>query len=393
MKTLNILFGIFLFVVFYTYLGYGILLYALVKIKYFFHKTSLYETPSVWPEVTLFITAYNEEDVIDKKMDNCLALHYPKEKLHIVWITDGSDDNTNVLLSKWKEATVYFQSERQGKMTAMNRGMQFIETPYVVYTDANTILNADAIKEIIKTFSNPKIGCVAGEKVINQCEKQDATQCGESSYWKYESALKALDSKLYSTIGAAGELFAIRRELYIPIEKNTLLDDFVLSLRIAMRGYKIAYCKQAYAIENGSANIHEEEKRKIRIAAGGLQSIWRLRALFNPFRYHILSFQFLSHRVLRWSITPVLLFALLPMNIVLLFGNQYLLYSIILLLQILFYIAAIIGYFLQKNQLKYKIFFIPYYFFFMNINVFKGVIYLCKHNKEGVWEKSYRRNI
>lgn len=118
--------------------------------------------------------------------------------------------------------------------------------------------------------------------------------------------------------GAAGELFAVRRELFTVMEPDTLLDDFILSLRIAMQGYKIAYCTQAYAIESGSADMREEQKRKVRIAAGGLQSIWRLRELLNPFRYGVLTFQYVSHRVLRWSLAPVLLFALLPLNIAIL---------------------------------------------------------------------------
>lgn len=115
---------------------------------------------------------------------------------------------------------------------------------------------------------------------------------GEGIYWKYESTLKALDSRLYSAVGAAGELFAVRRELFEDMRTDTLLDDFILSLRIAMRGYTIAYCAAAYATESGSADMQEEEKRKVRIAAGGLQSIWRLRPLLNPFRYGLLNFQY-----------------------------------------------------------------------------------------------------
>jgi cellulose synthase/poly-beta-1,6-N-acetylglucosamine synthase-like glycosyltransferase len=246
--------------------------------------------------------------------------------------------------------------------------------------------------EMMKAFQNPKVGCVAGEKRIISSEKQDAAQGGEGIYWKYESALKDYDNRLYSTIGAAGELFAIRRSLYREIERDTLLDDFILSMRIAMDGYKIAYCKTAYAIEGGSQNMAEEEKRKTRIAAGGLQSIWRLRALFNIFKYKTLSFQFVSHRVLRWSITPFLMFALLPLNFVALFDERYsYLYGTIFVLQCFFYIAAICGYILQQRQLKIKAFFIPYYFLFMNINVFNGISYLMHHNGKGTWDKSNRR--
>lgn len=393
---LQIIFWFALFMVFYTYLGYGIILYILVKLKGLFVKPIKRELPasnSDLPEVTLFITAFNEEEVVDEKMENCLALDYPKDKLSIVWVTDGSDDDTNERLqTKWKgKSTVHFQPQRQGKTAAMTRGMTLVKTPLVVFTDANTLVNKEAIREIVLAFQDPKVGCVAGEKRIAVQTKDGAAAGGEGIYWKYESALKALDSRLYSTVGAAGELFAVRRELFEPMEPDTLLDDFILSLRIAMKGYTIAYCTNAYAVESGSADMKEEEKRKVRIAAGGLQSIWRLRPLLNPFRYGILSFQYTSHRVLRWSITPFLLFSLLPLNVLLLFsGYSKVVYAILLGLQLLFYIMGCWGYYLSTKQIKNKLLFIPYYFLFMNINVLKGIRYLKRKKGNGAWEKAKR---
>jgi cellulose synthase/poly-beta-1,6-N-acetylglucosamine synthase-like glycosyltransferase len=393
MKTLEIIFWIALFIVFYTYLGYGMLLYAMVKIKEVFvkPKSPIRLKDEELPEVMLFITAYNEEDVVDEKMRNSLELNYPEEKLRIVWITDGSNDATNERLKKWPEAKVLFQPQRQGKTAAMNRGMKLAKTPIVMFTDANTMINAEAMLHIVQAFADPKVGCVAGEKRIAAQTKDGAAAGGEGIYWKYESTLKALDARLYSAVGAAGELFAVRRELFIEMEPDTLLDDFVLSLRIAMQGYKIDYCSEAYAIESGSADMKEEEKRKVRISAGGLQAIWRLRALLNPFKYGVLNFQYLSHRVLRWSITPVLLFLLLPLNVVLLsYGKSGLLYGIIMILQILFYMTAIYGRYLSAKEIKAKILFIPYYFFFMNISVFKGIAYLYAQKGIGAWEKARR---
>lgn len=393
---LEIFFWFALFVVFYTYLGYGILLYLLVKLKELFVKPTKWQLPeqdSDLPEVTLFITAFNEEEVVDEKMRNSLALNYPKEKLHIIWVTDGSNDATNDRLqTEWAgKATVCFQPQRQGKTAAMTRGMAFVKTPLIVFTDANTMVNSEAVREIVLAFQNPKVGCVAGEKRIVVQAKDEAAAGGEGLYWKYESTLKALDARLYSAVGAAGELFAIRRELFEPMEPDTLLDDFILSLRIAMKGYTIAYCTHAYAIESGSADMHEEEKRKVRIAAGGLQSIWRLRPLLNPFRYGILSFQYTSHRVLRWSITPFLLFALLPLNIALLLVNCCpILYGITLAMQFFFYLMGYWGYYLSTKQIKNKLLFIPYYFLFMNVNVLKGIGYLKRKKGNGAWEKARR---
>ena len=390
---LEILFWLSLFLVFYTHLGYGILLYMLVKLKELFVKPVRRQLPpdKRLPDVTLFITAFNEEEVVDEKMRNCLGLDYPADKLHIVWTTDGSNDSTNQRLEDWPQATVHFQPLRQGKTAAMTRGMMLVDTPLVVFTDANTMLNREAIREIVRAFEDPKVGCVAGEKRIAVQEKDGAAAGGEGIYWKYESTLKALDARLYSAVGAAGELFAVRRELFTVMEPDTLLDDFILSLRIAMQGYKIAYCTQAYAIESGSADMREEQKRKVRIAAGGLQSIWRLRELLNPFRYGVLTFQYVSHRVLRWSLAPVLLFALLPLNIaILLAGGSPVCYGTILALQLLFYIMGGWGYYLSTRQVKNKLLFIPYYFLFMNINVMKGVNYLRKMKGTGAWEKAKR---
>ena len=395
METFEIFFWISLFIVFYTYLGYGILLYILVKIQECFHKTVVTPMPAddVLPDLTLFIAAYNEEAVVNEKMRNSLELDYPSEKLHIVWVTDGSSDRTNELLSGWSQVTVIYQPERQGKTAALNHGMQFVKTPLVVFTDANTHVNREALREIVHAFANPKVGCVAGEKRINVQAKDNAASGGEGIYWKYESTLKKLDSRLYSTTGAAGELFAIRSELFEEMATDTLLDDFILSLRIVMQGYTIAYCTNAYATESGSADMLEEEKRKVRIAAGGLQSIWRLRPLLNPFHYGIFSFQYVSHRVLRWSLTPVLLFLLLPLNTILIFTtNSPLFYAAIWLLQALFYLMGSWGYYLSTKHIKNKILFIPYYFLFMNVNVIRGINYLYKRkgNTSGAWEKARR---
>lgn len=395
MNTLEIIFWIALFIVFYTYIGYGILLYLLVKLKEVFKKKCdlPYPTDDNLPHVTLFITAYNEENVVDDKMRNTLALDYPAEKLHILWVTDGSNDRTNELLANWPQATVKHQPQRQGKTAAMNRGIQFVETPFVIFTDANTHLNKEALKEIVHLFQNPKVGCVAGEKRIAEKSKDNAASGGEGLYWKYESTLKSLDWRLYSAAGAAGELFAIRRNLFEEMETDTLLDDFILSMRIVMKGYRIAYCASAYAIEGGSADMIEEEKRKVRIAAGGLQSVWRLRTLLNPFKYGIFCFQYTSHRVLRWTITPILLFALLPLNLIILFTtNNLALYALIWILQCLFYLMGSLGYYYSRKRIKHKILFVPYYFLFMNINVIRGFNYLRKRkgNNSGAWEKSKR---
>lgn len=395
MNALEIIFWICLVIVFYTYIGYGIVLYLMVKVKELFCKENDMSTPEAksLPEVTLLIAAYNEEAVVEAKMTNCMALDYPKEKLKITWVTDGSNDHTNELLAEYSDVDVLYKPERQGKTAALNRAMKYVKTPIVVFTDANTMINKEAIREIVNCFENSKVGCVAGEKRITIKEKDNAAGGGEGMYWKYESALKRLDSRLNSAMGAAGELFAIRTELFEEMKSDTLLDDFILSMRIVQRGYKIAYCTDAYAIEDGSADMNEEQKRKVRIAAGGLQSIWRLRSLLNVFNYGIVSFQYISHRVLRWSLTPLALFSMFPLNVLIVFcstGVSHALYVGLLLAQVIFYLMAYWGYALSRKRIKNKILYIPYYFVFMNVNVVKGIFYLKNKKGSGVWERAKR---
>ena len=373
------LFWLCMAIVVYTYVGYGIVLYLLVFVKRLATKAKPLAdiTDDRLPEVTLMVCAYNEEDIIAEKMDNTRRLDYPSDRLHLVWVTDGSNDNTNVLLSAYPEVKVIYFPERRGKAAALKHGIKEIDTEIVMMTDANTMLNPEAVREVARLMQDPKVGCVSGEKKVMARSDSDEAAQGEGLYWKYESTLKRLDSELYSAMGAAGELCVIRRQLMTDIPDDTLLDDFIISMEIVKKGYKIAYTSNAYAMEYGSADLHEESKRKRRIAAGGLQSCWRLRSLMNPLRHPVVAFQFVSHRVLRWTITPVCLFALVPLNTLLVLSGEGIVYTIIRILQILFYASAAAGVRISK------------YFIFMNLNVFRGMAYLF-NNSTGMWEKAKR---
>ncbi|HPE56791.1 MAG TPA: glycosyltransferase family 2 protein [Bacteroidales bacterium] len=395
MKTIEILFWLGLFVIFYAYVGYGILLYLLVRIKRLLPKKTQEMIPDYEPEVTLLIAAFNEKDYVAQKVDNTLSLDYPQAKLKQVWVTDGSDDGTPDLLKNYPGITVYHKPERNGKIAAMNRGVKLVDTPVIIFSDANTILGTKSIREIVNLFANPKVGCVSGEKRIYSNETDAAAGAGEGLYWKYESTLKKWDAELYSVVGAAGELFAIRTELFQDVEPDTLLDDFIISLRTAMKGYVIQYNPEAYAIETASANVKEELKRKIRISAGGIQSVIRLKELLNIFKYGILSFQYISHRVLRWTLAPLFLLLILIFNFILFFATDNtfidpLTYKILLYGQVLFYVAALTGWFLENRKLKVKALFVPYYFFIMNLSVYLGFKRYMKGQQSVNWERAKR---
>ncbi len=386
-------FWILLSIVIYAYIGYPILLITLCYFSRFLKSKRIKENNSVYnPEVTLFIAAYNEADFIEKKVSNSLLLNYPKEKLQQVWITDGSNDGTEKQLEKYRFINVYHQEARNGKTGAINRGLKFVKTPIVVFSDANTELNKESINEIVKLFKDSKVGCVAGEKRIQLKGKDNAVNSGEGFYWKYESIVKKKESELNSVIGAAGELFAIRTNLFEEIENDTILDDFIISMQIAQKGYKIKYAPNAYATERASLNIKEELKRKVRIAYGGFQAIPRLKKSLNLFKYPVLTFQYFSHKILRWTLVPFAFFMIFIINVLILLSSHYshIIYELTLFLQIAFYLFVLLGYLFQSKHMKLKILFSPYYIFIMNLSQIIGLIRFLRKNQSVNWEKSKR---
>ena len=393
MLALKVLFWLCLFIVFYTYLGYGILLYLIIRIKRLV-KGRPAPTPmpsdEELPTMTLMICAYNEQDVVAEKMENTRALDYPKDKFRVMWVTDGSNDRTNELLAAYPEVDIVYSPERRGKTAALKHGLREIKTQYVAFTDANTMINSGAMKEIARLFMDKTVGCVSGEKRVAARQKGEMAAEGEGLYWRYESTLKKWDSELYSTMGAAGELYAMDPALCRDVPDNALLDDFMMSMYVVDEGHRIAYAPDAYALEYGSADIHEESKRKRRIAAGGLQSIWWLRKMLNPFRQPLVTFQYISHRVLRWSVTPIAMILLLIVNAVLVALGAGTFFTVVLILQLLFYLAALLGYILSERGHRNKLLYTAYYFLFMNLNVFRGMAYLRSHRNSGAWEKAKR---
>ncbi len=388
---MELLLWILIGLVFYTYLGYGILLYLIVRLKRLFVKPTKFDL-SFEPSVTLVIPAYNEEGFIEAKAANSLQLDYPKEKLRILFITDGSSDNTYNILKDIEGVEVIHDSRRAGKAAAENRAMKFVKTPIVVFCDANTQLNRDCIRQLVKHYQYDKVGAVAGAKKVISAGADSASGAGEGIYWKYESALKKWDSELYTVVGAAGELISFRTELVTELEEDTILDDFMQSLRICSQGFKVVYEPKAMAVETASQNVTEELKRKVRIAAGGWQSMHRLSHLLNPFGYPLLTFQYISHRVLRWSISAFALPLILGFNLLMVIKGTSSVYHLLLLLQCCFYLMAVFGWVLENKKIRFKILFIPYYFLMMNYAVFAGFWRWANKGQASTWERAQRVN-
>ena len=390
---MKILFWLSLFIVFYTFAGYGFFLYFIIRLKRIFRgKPVIPDTDeNLLPTCTLVVAAYNEEGCIEDKIKNSLQLKYPPGKLKLVFITDGSTDKTPEIIARYPQVQLLHQAARGGKIAAVHRAMEYVHTEVIVFTDANTDLNPEAIIRICRHYADKTVGAVAGEKRVQVEENADASAAGEGFYWKYESALKKWDSELYSVVGAAGELFSVRRDLYEDVPPDTILDDFMISLKIAAKGYRIIYEPEAYAVETASENVTEELKRKIRIAAGGIQSILRLGSLFNIFKHPILSFQYVSHRVLRWTVTPFLLILVFILNAILAFEPGETFYQLIFAGQIFFYLLAILGFMMEKRSIRIKVLFIPYYFCVMNYAVLMGIIRFLGKKQSAAWEKAQRK--
>lgn len=381
------LFWIAFAIIFYTYIGYGILIYLFAK---FFgkNKSTQVQADAELPHVTIIVAAYNEEGYIADKIQNTLSLDYPKEKLSLWIVADGSTDQTVSICKGFKEVEVFYEAARRGKIHAVNRVIKLVKSPIVIFSDANTFVNKEGLKNMVRHFQDAKVGGVAGEKRIMSKEEDKAAGAGEGLYWKYESALKTLDSKLSTTIGAAGELFAVRTSLFIPPTENTLIEDFVVSMKIVAAGYRFVYEPNAYAIETASASIEEEWKRKVRISAGGIQAIFRLPELLNVFKYGFVSWQYVSHRAMRWSIAPLSLAILLVSNIFLITASPF--YLLVFIGQVGFYSLATAGHVLREKKLKNKFIFVPYYFTMMNLSVFAGAKRLLRRQQTAVWDKAKR---
>jgi cellulose synthase/poly-beta-1,6-N-acetylglucosamine synthase-like glycosyltransferase len=264
-----------------------------------------------------------------------------------------------------------------------------LDVDILIFSDANTLLNREAFTHIIEHYRDPKVGGVSGEKKVIS-DGQVPGQ-GEGLYWKYESVLKKLDSDYYSVVGAAGELFSVRRELFEKVPENIVLDDFYISLNICKRGLVVRYEPRAYAMETPSFSLKDEKKRKVRISAGAFQSMVILKDLLNISRYGKLAFLYISHRVLRWAVCPFALPLILLLNVIIVGAGNAPLYTVILAAQVLFYMLAVMGWLFSGSAARnFKLFYVPYYFVFMNVSVWGGLSRYLNGAQSAMWEKARR---
>jgi poly-beta-1,6-N-acetyl-D-glucosamine synthase len=392
MVVIIVLFWVSLSVLAFCYIGYGLFLFLLNILKGKPVKRPIpYESTDYLP-VTIVIAAYNEGPVLQQKITNTLAIDYPAEKLKIILVTDGSGDGSEHSILNQTSVSHLHQPERKGKLAALKRAIQIVDTPIIVFSDANTMLNKDCIKKMMIHYRDPKTGGVAGEKKILNNGGKSAVGNAEGLYWKYESFMKKQDADFNTVVGAAGELFSIRTELFNVPDENIILDDFIISMKVCLQGYKIKYEPSAFATELASASLAEEAKRKIRISAGAYQSIGYLKDCLNFFRYPLLCFQYVSRRLLRWIFCPLMLILFLVTNI--LITNKAIVpqfYLWLLYTQFIFYGMALIGWVFIRFGKWVGILTIPFYFLFMNYCLIRGFFRFLNGKQSVLWEKSVRQ--
>ncbi|RYY18007.1 MAG: glycosyltransferase family 2 protein [Chitinophagaceae bacterium] len=391
MHLVQVVFFIALIILFYSYVGYFLIISIIVWIRRERIVPEI-QKPEDLPGICLIIAAYNEGAILEAKILNSLNLEYAVGKKNIIIITDGSTDNSAEILARYPEITVLHEPARKGKVAAMHRAVSCARQQILVFSDANTILNSTALLEISKHYQDPLTGGVAGEKKVIIPGNSDAAS-SEGLYWKYESLLKQRDSDLYSVVGAAGELFSIRSSLYEHPGDKVILDDFIISMRICQKGFRVAYERNALATETPSISVAEEQKRKIRISAGAFQSIIILKGLLNIFRYPVISFQYISHRVLRWAICPFLFPMALALNITLALQSIHWIYIFLLAAQLLFYISSLIGWYLSLQKIKVSAFYAAYYLVFINICLLKGLAKYLRKEQTVLWDKAERSQV
>lgn len=360
-------------IIIYTFLGFPILIGIFARLF-----PRLVVQSDIIPSLTLLIPAYNEANIIEAKIKNCLALDYPTDKLTIAFVTDGSTDETPDIVERYRNHGVqcFHQPERRGKIAAVNRVLPLLTGDIIVFSDANTFHSSKTLKAITKNFKDESVGAVAGEKRV--------LGGGEGLYWRYESFLKRSDSAFSSVMGAAGELFAVRRELVEVQNETAIIEDFILSMRLVQAGWRVVYEPDAIAEEPALSSLSAEWQRRIRIAAGGFQSIWWLRTLLNP-KYGRIAWQYISHRVLRWTVTPFLLPSIFFVNLFLLRSSFY---RWLFIGQILFYGVALWGWWQAIRGKQRGLPYIIFFFCFTNLAAIVGFWRYITRTQSAIWAKT-----
>jgi biofilm PGA synthesis N-glycosyltransferase PgaC len=330
---MHIIFWISVSFIAYTYIGYPLLIWLISRKRH--ESTTHLESIDEWPDVEIVIPVFNEENNVLEKLNNLISLRYPQGKLHITFVSDGSYDRTNALLRNQPGVSLLAYAIRRGKPHALNMALSRIRSDIVVFTDARQGLAPDSVQRIVARLMQPGIGVVSGELLHVDPQTQTGQHVG--LYWRYEKWIRKSESRIHSTAGATGALYAIRRKQFVNLREDTLLDDFEVPIQILRSGYRIVFEEGALVYDSPQEIMAGERKRKIRTLTGNFQSFLRNSWLFSPLANPIF-FQFMSHKVFRLLVPYAMAFSFigsLTAN-----GDFYLLMAF---LQAIFYTTGLMG--------------------------------------------------
>jgi cellulose synthase/poly-beta-1,6-N-acetylglucosamine synthase-like glycosyltransferase len=382
--TYQVIFWISALLVAYAYVGYPLAIYALSRLFGRRRPPTDCDDEQL-PRVSLLIAAYNERSVIGERIENALALDYPRDKLEIVIASDGSSDGTNEIVQCYADQGVVLLpfSPRRGKSVVLNDAVGGLQGEVMMLSDANTMMDPQAARRLVRWFSDPSIGAVCGWLDLYD------TRTGRNAdglYWRYENFLKRCEGRLDAVLGANGAIYAMRRELFRPIPTDTLIDDLTIPLLAKLyAGCRIVYDHQAVASEETAPDIGAEFRRRARIGAGGFQAIARLWPLLHP-RFGWTAFAFLSHKILRWA-SPFFLVGMLLSNLLLAAEPGY---RHLLLAQIAFYAVAWTGGRLALQGWAGRLLRLPALFTTVNAALLFGFVRWLRRPQNGVWVRTPR---
>jgi cellulose synthase/poly-beta-1,6-N-acetylglucosamine synthase-like glycosyltransferase len=361
----------------FIYIGYPVLLRLLSLLA----ARPVNKDDSFKPHVTIVISAFNEQASIGNTIENKLALNYPPEKLEIIVTSDGSTDDTDDLIRSYADRGVRYirQEPRQGKSAALNAMVAEATGDIIVVSDANSMYEREAVSKLVRNFADPSIGYVTG-KMIYVNESGSTVGSGCTAYMTYENVLRELETNVGSVIGVDGGIDAFRKSLYVSLAAGAL-PDFVVPLQVIQRGFRVIYEKDALLQEATLSNPSDEWRMRVRVILRSFHALYSMKALLNPFRFPLASFQIMSHKVLRYLV-GIFQIAALGFNLVLAMSSPF--YLALLAVHLLFYLLAIIG----SSEFAGR--FVPgathaFYFCLLNASALSALVRFLKGDEQILW--------
>lgn len=376
---MNILFWISIIFLFYTYFGYPLLMAFLLMLK----KEKPINKADITPQISIVVSAYNEEKNIGAKLNNLTNLDYPKDKIEIVVISDKSSDRTDEIVKGFSDEGVKLVKlhERSGKIAAYRKVLPQLKGEIIVFSDATSIIYPATISKLMRNFNDKSVGC-AGGLLIYVNSKDAIVGKGEKKYWSYEKRIRDFEWRISSLPSVSGTLYAIRKELYPLDMKDYLADDLIAPFNVVKKGFRTVFEKEAVCRDYTTLDIKEEMAKRIRITVQNIRGLLEYPGILNPFKYGLFSLLVISHKLFR-LLVPVFLLILFVVSVILSFYAWF--FVPVTLVQIVFYALGLSGYSINK-KVKFGLGNSLFYFCLSNLAILEGIIEFLKGYKVVTWE-------